>query len=132
MYHYITLTSPIRRYVDLYNQKCLIQILENKEIQESKNEEKLNHLNFRAKESKRHDRDLFFLNLLKNNTLKEISGVIIYKTDDKIQIYIEEWKRIINIKDKSYNVNLEDVVKLRYYFNPKEKLWKNRIIFEIF
>jgi exoribonuclease R len=136
--YYSTLTSPIRRYADLYNQRTLLNILKDPSFRLKGSsfelKDTLEHLNHRSKETKRHDRDMFFLNLIQHNTLKQLKGVVVKISEEKVSVYIEEWKRIVCISNKEMKYilpfELEQEILLRYFFNSKEKRWKNKIIFE--
>jgi exoribonuclease R len=128
---YATFTSPIRRYTDLVNQRYLLNPSINLEID-------IELINYRNSEIKRFNREIFFLNLVQNNIYKEIKGLILNISNEKIKVYIDEWKRVISIKNSDSLSSLEpkelkeeDVINIRYFYNSKEKNWKSRIIFEI-
>lgn len=133
MYHqglniqnYLHITSPIRRYADLYNQRILLNILNHNN---SSSDIDINFLNQRQKCNKKYERDLFLINLLQNNKEGKITGIVISK-DKKYHIYVPEWKRIIKILP-SLHLELEQEVKIIYYFNTSKSSWKERIIYEV-
>lgn len=148
---YCHITSPIRRFSDTFNQQKLKEILKTgsplsrsennnieinekcfKEIIGEKDETKfLLALNQRQKEARKHDRDLFFLKKLKENTEKEIKGVIVDFDEKWFKVFIFEWNRIIKISriDGSEKYELEQIIKLKYFCKLNEVNWKDKLIF---
>lgn len=126
---YAHASSPLRRYADLYNQRCLINIIEDTPIKD--NAELLCYsLNILQKNAKAFDRDLFFLTNLSSKS-KSIQAIVLETdTKQKTTLWVPEWKRSIRIKH-SKSVNPKQDVTLHYYVNYESARWKDKIVFEI-
>ena len=129
---YCHATSPIRRYADLVNQRqlkaALFGELSSKSIQFIEY-----HLNKRAKEIRRFNRDSLFLDILyKCQEGTSLKGVCI-ETDskgDNIKVYIPEWKKIVKIR--GYDDAIPgDWLNVSYWFNPGQLRWKDKIVFRV-
>ena len=114
---YCHASSPIRRYADLVNQRVLKEALGG---EKSKNDAPIEWLNKRQKDSKRYERDMFFLQHLSKGTVK---GIIL----NEKKVWIEAWKRIVSWR--SMNPPGTCVV-LNYFVNPNIRHWKERIVFK--
>jgi exoribonuclease R len=146
--NYAHVSSPIRRYADLINQRVLKNYIRNKK-------ERyivpltMYDMNYRAKLNKSFGRDMDFLTAI---SLGEtvFKGIILEKIvmEDqqmKVKIYIPLWKRAITTKYKFVSENLVlsrdekrelDVtdfreVEVRCAFNVNSRNWKDRIIINI-
>lgn len=151
---YTQVTSPIRRYVDLINQKILKLVLKLQDSSKVNDIENLQvfkeldyaHFNRINKQVKQHDRDLFFLNTLMSPKV-QINGWILNTDSEltetcKLRVYVPEWKRIINIKNIPFSDLVDTItpskfvmkekVKLDYFYDPSKAGWKNRMIFKIY
>jgi exoribonuclease R len=146
--NYAHVSSPIRRYADLVNQRVLKLYIRN-------SKERfivpltMYDMNYRAKLNKSFGRDMDFLTAISSgDTL--FKGIILEKTkmedqNMKVKIYIPVWKRAITTKYKyiSENIILSrdekreiDVtefreVEVRCAFNVNSRNWKERIIINI-
>jgi len=112
--YYAHASSPIRRYVDIINQSCLKnKVLTYETIYRFNNQQKL---------AKGYERDLVYLDLYKNK--KSIEGIIL----NNETIFISLLKKVIKLKN---NLEVKQKVSLRYYINPQNFNWKDKIIFEL-
>jgi len=131
---YLNITSPIRRYSDLYNQRILIDIINNSKDFDNKiiiPNEIIDHLNQNDKLCKRFEKEFFLIETIQHNDDKIIEGIIVNILEDKIKIYVEKWKRIISTKLKDGKYELYQNVEIKYHYNPNQKNWKDKIVFEI-
>jgi len=109
---YAHASSPIRRYVDIINQFALKS--------EEFSYDVLERFNIQQKKAKDFARELIYIDLYHNK--RTLEGIVL----DGEKIFIPYLKKIIK-----YN-NLFTVgtkIQLKYYMNPQEIRWKNKIIF---
>lgn len=143
---YAHASSPLRRYADLYNQRCMLSILKNSEMKIAQNPRMLcRQLNLLQKNSKAFDRDEFFISTLAKATHPVLEPVVIELNVEKqyIKLWVKEWDRIIRIKTlvgdgyvdtkdgSRVPVNVKETVKLTYHVNYEKAQWKDKIIFGI-
>jgi exoribonuclease R len=145
---YCHVTSPIRRYADLINQRHLKQIL----FGYTNNSSHIDYdrLNLTSKKAKQHDRDLIFLKALKKEGTGEVSGIIaeIREFEDvcKLSIYVDTWKLMVKIKYKpglekatvlskdethTIRVSVGQTVTIKYHSNLVARCWKRRIVMKL-
>jgi exoribonuclease R len=145
--NYAHISSPIRRYADLVNQRVLkLHIRKSQQIHIVPIT--MYDMNYRMKLNKNYSRDLDFLTAISSDTT--FKGIIIDKSvqEDgqlKIKIYIPVWKRTITTKYKMINDNIVlsrdekreiDVTEFREVdiacaVNLNSRNWKERIIINI-
>lgn len=148
---YTHITSPIRRYADLVNQRALKAIIGSSKSMEPINKANLIlTLNRIAKANKQHDRDYVFIQALKNPNLNLIAKVIDIKslTDNssKLIVYVPDWKQVLKLKYKNgpeintfitkdeknvFNVQIGQSIAISYHVDLKARSWKRRLVINI-
>lgn len=126
---YTHLSSPLRRYADLVNQRVLKAVLRGvpSEPLPSSLPVKLNEV---QKNLKRHDRDLFFLQQILHQPTGSLEGLVVDSTDSKTKVYVPHWKRIVSVKSDSQPLPGSQVC-IDYYADLKKVSWKERIVFRL-
>lgn len=139
---YTHVTSPIRRYADLVNQRALKSILFTGLSQAPIICDKLNIM---AKSAKQHDRDYIFLKVIKKQPTGVIDGTVIEIQQGKISVYVNDWSLIVKLKYKqgedglfltkdesrSFSLLNGQAVKIAYHSNLLQRSWKRRIILNL-
>lgn len=154
---YCYASSPIRRYVDIVNQRFLKMIIERRYglLEEPELIEEMTQL---QKQAKRHGRDDFFLQQLATaepNTTPELDGILFECEKSKtaadiwkLKVYIPQWRRFIKLyyegykterntyvfqkknRSDTFEIKEEDPIRLTYYYNPNKIGWKRKFVFQ--
>jgi exoribonuclease R len=146
--NYAHVSSPIRRYADLVNQRALKCILKSSADQFIV-PITMYDMNYRAKLNKAFSRDYDFLKAISTGQTT-FKGIILDKkdvdeTNTKIKIYIPEWKRAISTtykkvdentvysRDEKREVDVTDFreVEVKCAFNINARFWKERMVINI-
>ena len=125
---YTHLTSPLRRYADLVNQRVLKAYINQEAFPEipSSLPESLNQT---QKSLKQYERDLFFLQTILKETTGVVKGLVVTSTETKTKLYVPSWKRMINVKSDPICEGKE--VEIEFFADSKKVSWKERIVFRL-
>ena len=126
---YTHASSPLRRYADLYNQRCVLAVIHGMDtIYPS--EELCKDLNTLGKNAKSFERDMFFLEALSEDD-SYVTGTVVEIKTKKLQIWVPAWNRLVNVKNSDEPVEIGDKVSLDYYVQYQNARWKDRIVFSV-
>ena len=125
---YTHLSSPLRRYADLLNQRVLKAFLHSS-TPSSLEASLPTHLNSIQKKQKKHDRDLFFLEQILKETTGYVEGLVVESTETKTKVYIPSWKRIVKVKSEQQIPGQQ--ISVEFYADVRKISWKERIVFRI-
>jgi exoribonuclease R len=125
---YTHLTSPLRRYADLVNQRVLKAHLQ-KTVSTPADSSIPAKLNAQQKRQKQHDRDLFFLDQILTKPTGTVTGLVVDSTETKTKVYCPEWKRMIKIHLTSLSPGT--AIQVEYYVDLKQVSWKERMVFRL-
>jgi exoribonuclease R len=147
---YAHASSPLRRYADLHNQRCLLRILKG-EIVPPLVPLLCKELNILQKDSKAFERDMFFLEALSNTRAKIVEATLLEIQDGKhtLHFWVPIWNRIIRVKStvtiesgltkviqkdagKSFDITIGKKYRLEYYIHYQNAQWKDRILFNVY
>lgn len=146
---YAHASSPLRRYADLYNQRCLLVALKNVGGQVQSSKSLCRTLNMLQKSAKSFERDEFFINTLASSKSPVVPAIITEINMDKqfIKLFVKDWNRIIRIKTKivldfdkfwlekkdgqTFPIDVKQEIKLSYHINYEKAQWKDKIVFNV-
>jgi hypothetical protein len=129
--HYCHASSPLRRYADLVNQRCLRAILFGGDVSDPGGGS-LAHLNWRSRLYKDLERELWFLQHISMHHLTEVCGVVVRsKVLDAetrtLTVYCPAWKRMCKAR-ASTEITPATPVVLTVYFNLRAVRHGDRIV----
>lgn len=135
---YTHASSPIRRYVDYYNQCVIKHILFGCPAPPPLTPGLIDHVNVRAKAQKSFSRDLFFLTQLSTKKAETDAALSVSAFCLRESFfYVDAWKRCIRVRP-SYTSDPSAVKPqaghtyvLHWYVDMSQVNWKKRIVFRI-
>jgi exoribonuclease R len=125
---YTHLSSPLRRYADLVNQRVLKALLR-KETVPTVSPSLPSSLNEIQKKMKHHDRELFFLQQIVEQTTGILEGLVVESTGSKTKLYIPGWKRTVKVVCEPMEPGTK--VTVEYFADLRKVSWKERIVFRL-
>lgn len=124
---YCHCTSPLRRYADLVNQRCLKAILASQEpVAVSK--DCIYRLNAVQRQQKLFERRSFFLQTLLANPTGVEDAFVVSSTESKTKVYIPKWKQLLTVHGSPPT---EKKVHVQYYTDLRKQAWADRIVLTI-
>lgn len=128
---YTHITSPLRRYADLVNQRFLKSIINKKSISQRNDIQLLAYeLNTLQKKQKQFDRDVLFIEKISLKAVGTVEIIILENCGDKMKIYIKSWGKKITIHQSADYKEGEKKI-AEYYINPDAPRWKEKVVFRI-
>lgn len=129
---YAYCSSPLRRYVDLINQRILKHLLFNITTDYFGDSTLVSYLNLRQKQAKAYQRDYFFATSLALIN-SDVEGLVISGLDSKskYRVYVPSWKRFIKVICLTEPPLIGSKVSITWYHDTSQIQWKNKIVFQI-
>jgi hypothetical protein len=143
--NYAHASSPLRRYADLYNQRCLLKILQGESALETR-EVTCTGLNQLQKDAKSFERDSFFLHALADTRWRPVHATLLEVNEKKqaIQCWVPSWNRVIRVRcslldgsikprdgSQPFTIAVGQTVYLSYHIQWQNARWKDKIIFSV-
>jgi exoribonuclease R len=118
---YTHASSPLRRYVDLYNQRLIKGILRgsSKPVEPS-----IDHLNTRATANKRWGRDLTFLTHVIPGRVHEIE--IVWVSEGRV--WVPAWSRLVRLRHEEEPQAPGSTGRIKIFCDPTRRNWKRRVL----
>jgi exoribonuclease R len=124
-------TSPLRRYADLYNQRCLLSILDSHTYSVPAEPFDCAFQNKRGSALKSYARALHFLECLEGP--RTLVAVPVEVKGAKVRLWIPSWELMLNWRGAPAAVAeaVGKALKVRYYVNKNAPHMKERFVIEL-
>ncbi len=125
---YTHITSPLRRYADLHNQRVLKAILRDGEAARPPSCVDAGlpaHLNERTKAQRRWTRDITFLQHVTPGLIHEIDVIWVSPT----QVWVPTWKRLLRLRHDPADIpppGTRDRIEI--FCDPSRRNWRQRVL----
>ena len=110
---YCHASSPIRRYADIVNQAILKG--------DKPPDFNIQQLNTWERQSKRYERDMFFLEALLHGNTRQVEGIAVSST----RVWVPVWKRMVSCKNEAEGKRGI----LHFSLDMNQPTWKKRMVF---
>ncbi len=134
---YAYASSPLRRYVDLFNQRILKAVIAQGTLLETP-QHLIDELNRREKQAKAFQRDLFFFqHLARPQELEPVAvmGIALLYNAAKLrlEVWVPAWNRSVKVRLPlaTSPPTPGKPLSLRWYCDPAQISWKSKIVFQI-
>lgn len=118
---YTHASSPLRRYADLHNQRCLKQILRDPAVSPTEeNTELADHLNNRSTANRRWTRDLTFLTHVTPGRVHIIDVIPVSPT----HVWVPLWNRLLRLRHEP----TEPPTQVAIFCDPTKRNWTRRVL----
>jgi exoribonuclease R len=123
---YTHVTSPLRRYADLVNQRCLKALISPFTELIRVSEGVASHLNDRAKANRRWTRDLTFLTHVTPGTVHTIQVIWV----DATRVWVPAWSRLLRLRHTPvFPIPAPGTRgRIDVFCDPSRRNWKQRIL----
>jgi exoribonuclease R len=118
---YTHASSPLRRYVDLYNQRLIKAIIRGNINSVNP---AIDYLNARATANKRWGRDLTFLTHVIPGRVHEIDIVWISEN----RVWVPAWSRLIRLRHEEEPQEPGSTGRIKIFCDPTRRNWKRRVL----
>lgn len=125
---YCHASSPIRRYADLVNQRCLKAILRGQSVPPSP-QEVADLLNGIQKQMRGYERSLFFLEQIQETPSGTVEGLVVFCSEEKTKVYVPCWKLMIRVDPGNYTTGQR--IQVDYYADLQKPYWDQRMVFRV-
>ena len=130
---YCHASSPLRRYADLVNQRCLKAILFGGVPPSASASSVLPvQLNERSRVAKQFERDLWYAHHLRSDRVSEAEGIVVEaKGADLWNVYVPAWKRVLRCRETCSDTSpckLGNRVLVRAYVDLTTTQWDRRAV----
>ena len=117
---YTHASSPLRRYVDLYNQRIIKAFIRGDTVVST---EPIDHLNARASANKRWARDLTFLTYVTPGKVHEIDVIWVSES----RVWVPVWSRLVHLRHEEPRAP-GMVGRIKIFCDVSRRNWKRRIL----